>query len=85
MSGLFDVSELVKRIIKYLVEGLMVAIAAYAIPKRSLNLEEIALIALTAAATFSILDTYVPSMGVSARNGAGLGIGLNLVKFPGGF
>jgi ABC-type Co2+ transport system permease subunit len=81
MSGIFDVSELIKRVIKYLVEGLMVAIAAYAIPKRSLNLEEIALIALTAAATFSILDTYIPSMGVSARTGSGLGIGLNLVGF----
>jgi ABC-type Co2+ transport system permease subunit len=79
------VGELVKRIIKYLVEGLMVAIAAYAIPKRSLNLEEIILISLTAAATFSILDTYVPSMGVSARSGAGFGIGANMVKFPGGF
>lgn len=85
MSGLFNVAELVKRIIKYLVEGLMVAIAAYAIPKRSLNVEEIILIALTAAATFSILDTYIPSMGVSARTGAGFGIGANLVHFPGGF
>ncbi len=85
MAGLINVAELVKRIIKYLVEGLMVAIAAYAIPKRSLNVEEIVLIALTAAATFSILDTYVPSMGVSARSGAGLGIGLNMIHFPGGF
>ena len=85
MNGLFNVAELVKRIIKYLVEGLMVAIAAYAIPKRSLNVEEIILIALTAAATFSILDTYIPSMGVSARSGAGFGLGMNLVKFPGGF
>ena len=85
MNGLVNVGELVKRIIKYLVEGLMVAIAAYAIPKRSLNIEEIVLIALTAAATFSILDTYVPSMGVTARSGAGFGIGANLVKFPGGF
>jgi ABC-type Co2+ transport system permease subunit len=85
MNSMFDLGELVKRIIKYLVEGLMVAIAAYAIPKRSLNLEEIALIALTAAATFSILDTYIPSMGVTARSGAGFGIGANLVKFPGGF
>jgi len=76
---------LIKRIIKYLVEGLMVAIAAFAIPKRSLNVDEIFAIALTAAATFSILDTYVPAMGVSARSGAGLGIGLNMVKFPGGF
>ena len=85
MNGLINVAELVKRVIKYLVEGLMVAIAAYAIPKRSLNMEEIVLIALTAAATFSILDTYVPSMGVSARSGAGFGIGANLVRFPGGF
>jgi ABC-type Co2+ transport system permease subunit len=85
MAGLINVAELVKRIIKYLVEGLMVAIAAYAIPKRSLNIEEIVLIALTAAATFSILDTYIPSMGVSARSGAGLGVGFNLVGFPGGF
>jgi ABC-type Co2+ transport system permease subunit len=85
MTGLINMSELIKRIIKYLVEGLMVAIAAYAIPKRSLNIEEIVFIALTAAATFSILDTYIPTMGVGARTGAGFGIGANLVKFPGGF
>ena len=82
--SMFDVAELIKRVIKYLVEGMMVAIAAYAIPKRSLNMEEIALLALTAAATFSILDTYVPTMGVTSRSGAGFGIGANLVGFPGG-
>jgi ABC-type Co2+ transport system permease subunit len=85
MDNLIDVGELIKRVIKYLMEGLMVSIAAYAIPKRSLYMEEIILIALTAAATFSILDTYVPSLGSSARSGAGFGIGANLVKFPGGF
>jgi hypothetical protein len=78
----FDLGELVKRAIKYLVEGLMVAIAAFAIPKKSLNFDEIALISLTAAATFSILDTYVPAIAVNARSGAGLGIGANLVGFP---
>ena len=84
MNNWEDVSNILKRIVKYLVEGLMVAIAAYAIPKKSLNLEEIALIALIAAATFSILDTYIPSMGVTARTGAGFGIGANLIGFPGG-
>jgi ABC-type Co2+ transport system permease subunit len=84
MSGLVNMNELVRRIVKYLVEGLMVAIAAYAIPKRSLNIEEIILIALTAAATFSILDTYIPVMGVSARSGAGFGIGASLVGWPSG-
>ena len=82
--AMFDVTELVKRIVKYLIEGLMVAIAAFAIPKKSLNMEEIVLLALTAAATFAILDTYIPSMGVTARSGAGFGIGANLVGFPGG-
>lgn len=82
LASVLDLGELVRRAIKYLVEGLMVAIAAYAIPKRSLNVDEVALIALTAAATFSILDTYLPSMAVSARSGAGFGIGANLVNFP---
>jgi ABC-type Co2+ transport system permease subunit len=83
---MMDVSELLKRAIKYLIEGLMVAIAAYVIPKgKSLSLDEVALIALTAAATFSILDTFVPSMGTTARTGAGFGIGANLVGFPGRF
>tara|TARA_Y100000389_G_scaffold191004_1_gene216495 strand:+ start:1032 stop:1292 length:261 start_codon:yes stop_codon:yes gene_type:complete len=77
-----DIAELLKRAIKYLVEGLMVAIAAFAIPKKRLEMDEVALIALTAAATFSILDTYAPSIGVSARSGAGFGIGANLVGFP---
>jgi hypothetical protein len=76
--------ELVKRAIKYLVEGLMVAIVAFVIPpeKRALKYEEIATIALMSAATFSILDTFTPSIGVSARSGAGAGIGLNMVGFP---
>ena len=37
MSGLGDMvdfGELVRRAVKYLVEGIMVAIAAYAIPKK---------------------------------------------------
>lgn len=77
--------EIMKRVIKYLVEGLIVAVACFAIPKQSLDIEEIALLAMVAAATFSILDTYIPSMGETARSGAGFGIGANLVGFPGGF
>ena len=82
LASFLDVGELLRRAVKYMVEGIMVAIAAYAIPKRSLNLDEVMLIALTAAATFSILDTYVPSMAVGARSGAGFGMGANLVGFP---
>jgi hypothetical protein len=80
---MFDTSEFIKRAVKYIVEGIMVAFACYAIPKgKGLSMDEVALIALSAAATFSILDTYIPSMGVTARTGAGFGIGANLVGFP---
>ena len=68
---MLDLNELVKRAIKYLIEGLVVALAAFAIPKKQLNVEEIIIIALTAAATFSILDVFIPTMGSSARGGAG--------------
>jgi ABC-type Co2+ transport system permease subunit len=76
---MFQANELIKRAIKYLIEGLVVALAAFAIPKKQLNIEEIIIIALTAAATFSILDVFIPAMGSSARGGAGFGIGANLV------
>jgi len=49
-----DLTELVKRAIKYFIEDLVVALAAFAIPKNQPNLEEVIVIALTAAATFAI-------------------------------
>jgi ABC-type Co2+ transport system permease subunit len=82
---MINFQEITKKIIKYLVEGLIVAIACFAIPKQSLALDEIGLLALVAAMTFSILDVYIPSMGVGARQGAAWGLGASLVKFPGGF
>jgi hypothetical protein len=80
-NNMLNIQELIRRIIKYLIEGFMVAIAAYAIPARSLNIEEILALTLTATATFAILDTYIPSIGAKTREGAGLGIGLNMVGF----
>ena len=85
LNQIVNVRELITRMVKYVFEGVMVAIAAYSIPKKSLNLDEVCIIALTAAVTFSILDSFLPSMASSARSGAGFGIGANLVKFPGGF
>lgn len=76
---MFDFNELVKRAIKYLIEGLAVGICAMLIPKKQLNVEEIVIIALTAAATFSILDVFIPAMGASARTGGGFALGTGLV------
>jgi hypothetical protein len=71
-------NELVKKAIKYIVEGIIVAFASYVIPKQKLNLEEVTVIALVAAATLAILDTFIPAMGASSRQGAGLAIGTGL-------
>lgn len=78
MNHLFDFNELVKRAIKYLVEGIMVGIVAFAIPKKNLNIEEVVIIGLTAAATFAILDVFSPSIGAATRNGVGMSVGIGL-------
>ena len=78
----FDMGDLVARVVKYLLEGLAVAVAAFVLPGKTLKASEVGMIALVATATFAILDIYAPSVGSSARTGAGFGIGANLVGFP---
>ena len=77
-----DVADIVTRLVKYLLEGVAVAIAAFVLPGKTLKVAEVGMIALVATATFAILDIYAPSVGASARTGAGFGIGANLVGFP---
>lgn len=81
-SGLaFDATEIITRILKYAFEGTVVAVAAYFIPGKSLEAQEILILALVAASTFAVLDLFAPSIGQSARVGTGFGIGANLVGF----
>jgi hypothetical protein len=79
----FNFQEIIARAIKYLIEGLAVAVAAYFIPRKKMNLQEIIMIALSAAATFAILDLYAPSVGIASRQGAGFGIGASMTGFGG--
>jgi glycerate kinase len=78
----YGFAEIVNRVIKYLIEGLVIAAAAIFIPKKSLPLDEVATLAVLAAVVFAILDAVSPSVGVTARQGAGFGLGANLVGFP---
>ena len=78
----YGLAEIVNRVIKYLIEGLVIAAAAILIPKKALPLDEVATLAVLAAVVFAILDAVSPSVGVTARQGAGFGIGANLVGFP---
>jgi hypothetical protein len=81
-SPRFDFIEVLIRMFKYLLEGLVVSTAAFMFPGKKKNMDEIVLIGFIAAATFSLLDLFAPSIGISARQGAGMGIGANLVGFP---
>jgi hypothetical protein len=77
-----DFMEVLKRFFKYVCEGLMVAIAAFVFPRKKMKPDEILMIAAVASATFAILDMYAPTIGTTARQGAGFGIGASLVNFP---
>jgi hypothetical protein len=68
--------------VKYLLEGIAVAVAAYFIPRKKVEMAEIIFIALSAAATFAVLDIFAPKVGEGARKGAGFGIGANTVGWP---
>lgn len=75
----------VQSLVKYLLEGLAVAAAAFYIPKRTADLKEIAMIAVTAAAVFAVLDQFAPAVSGGARQGAGFGIGYNITSGLEGF
>jgi hypothetical protein len=77
-------TEIVNRAIKYLVEGLAIAAVAIFIPKKSLAIKDVVALGVTAAVVFALLDLVSPSISFTARQGAGFGIGANLVGFPGG-
>jgi hypothetical protein len=82
MDGESFIMEMLYRAVKYLIEGLAIAVAAIFIPRRSLPMDEVITLALVAAGVFAILDSFAPSIGVTARSGAGYGLGFKLVGFP---
>jgi hypothetical protein len=79
-----DLSEAMIRLSKYLLEGGTVGFASYFIPAagRKPKLEEVLLISVVAAATFSVIDLFAPSISPHARQGAGFGIGASLYSWP---
>lgn len=71
--------DILKRVVKYLVEGLAVAfVAYYFIGKHKLDMKDIVMLGITAAFVFAILDTFSPTISLGARFGAGFGIGQGL-------
>lgn len=70
-----DFKEIIKRTIKYLIEGIVVGAVAYFITKHRVDFKDVVMIGVTAAFVFAILDIYSPTVSLGARFGAGFGIG----------
>ena len=67
---------LLRKVLKYLVEGLAIAFVAFYIPRRKLKLSEILALSLTASTTLLILDTFTESnISDGTRFGVGFGVG----------
>jgi hypothetical protein len=81
MNG-FSMAEIMTRFLKYFLEGAAVALAMVIIPRKWPSWEEVFIVSIVAALMFAILDLLSPSVGLTARQGAGFGLGANLVGFP---
>lgn len=66
-------SDTTKKLTKYLIEGLAVAVVTHILRKQGLR--DSLMIGLVAATTLLILDTFAPSVSSGARLGVGFGIG----------
>lgn len=76
---IFDFSEFMRKVIKYLILGAVVSVVSALLPKKSMNIEEIVVIGVTAAAVFAILDVFAPEISKAAKSGSGFAIGSSLV------
>ena len=70
----------VQNLLRYLVEGFIVAIAAYVIPNKKTDIKEIAIVSIMASLTLFSLDLFSSDIAKGTRYGAGFGIGYNLVN-----
>jgi hypothetical protein len=82
MMSSFDGREILTRIFKYSLEGFVVAFVAFLLPNKELDVGQVAVLGLTAAAVFAMLDLFSPSIASSARFGVGAGVGFNMIQFP---
>ena len=55
-------TEIIKRIIKYVIIGFAVALAARYIPKDKIQLIETIMIGIVASCSFALLDMYAPTV-----------------------
>ncbi len=78
-SGQLNIEDVVKKSIKLVLEGLVIAVCTKLIPGNKVSIQHILMITLVAALIFGLLDTFSPATSTSVRWGAGIGLGYALV------
>ena len=61
-KNIFDKEELLKRVSKYLIIGLIVFLSAFFVPENKLKVVEVLFIGLSASAAFGVIDLFYPSV-----------------------
>lgn len=79
---MMDLQKLLEKAMKYLLEGVLVAVIAHYLPSNmKVKPMALAMIAVMAGSALWLMDEFVPGMGNYARMGAGFSVG---VKMAGG-
>jgi len=71
--------EMKKRIMKYLMHGLAIALVTYYIKNNESTLQQTFMIAFSSATVYAILDIVSPALANSTLLGTGIGIGMKSV------
>ena len=74
----FNSRELCKRVIKYILQGLVISICCLLIPKAKPDFEAIIALGLVSSATYAVIDLFAPSLTFPLNLGVGFGIGSSL-------
>ena len=64
---MINIREVIRRLIKYLVLVFVTGFAAYSVPKKKLDMMEVAWIAIISGIMFTILDITTPSIKIHVQ------------------
>ena len=70
-----NIKNIIKRLIKYIIEGVIVVLVARWLPNTNISWKNALTIALTVSTTFAILDYFTPELSLTTRSSVDFSIG----------
>ena len=69
-----------KHIVRYLIEGIVIILAAFVINGKDYDLASLGLVASALSLTLFLFDLFSSDSALGLRVGSGIGIGLNIIR-----